>query len=54
VTVSEALLERENMDGSEIKAMIFGAETGTDAATEEVTVPNKTVSPGEGPCVDNA
>jgi cell division protease FtsH len=54
VTVSEALLERENMDGSEIKAMIFGAETGSDAVTEEVAVPNKTVSPGEGPCIDNS
>jgi len=26
IEVSEALLERENMDGSEIKAMLFGEE----------------------------
>ena len=61
IIVSEALLERENMDGSEIKAMIFGAEEATEdepdqtAVTEEETaVAQDTVAPGEGPCVDEA
>jgi len=61
IIVSEALLERENMDGSEIKAMIFGAEEVTEdepdqaAVTEEETaVAQDTVAPGEGPCVDEA
>ena len=61
ILVSEALLERENMDGSEIKAMIFGAEEATEdepdqtAVTEEETaVAQDTVAPGEGPCVDEA
>jgi len=61
IIVSEALLERENMDGSEIKAMIFGAEEVTEdepeqaAGTEEETaVAQDTVAPGEGPCVDEA
>jgi len=61
IIVSEALLERENMDGSEIKAMIFGAEEATEdepdqaAATEEETaVAQDTVAPGEGPCVDES
>ena len=61
IIVSEALLERENMDGSEIKAMIFGAEDATEdepdqaAVTEEESaVAKDTVAPGEGPCVDEA
>jgi len=61
IIVSEALLERENMDGSEIKAMIFGAEEETEdepdqaAVTEEGTaVAQDTVAPGEGPCVDES
>ena len=61
IIVSEALLERENMDGSEIKAMIFGAEEATEdepdqtAVTEEETaVAQDTVAPGEGPCVDES
>jgi cell division protease FtsH len=36
VDVSEALLERETMDGSEIRAMIFGAEEETSVETEDV------------------
>jgi len=51
VKVSEALLERENMDGSEIKAMIFGAEND-NAETEETAVAADSVAPGDGPCVD--
>ena len=61
IIVSEALLERENMDGSEIKAMIFGAEEATEdepdqaAVTEEETaVAQDTVAPAEGPCVDES
>ena len=58
IIVSEALLERENMDGSEIKAMIFGdeqvAEDVAENAGEEATVTQDAVAPGEGPCVDEA
>lgn len=41
IEVSEALLERENMDGSEIRAMIFDeekVETSADAETVEANV----------------
>ncbi|MDT8444587.1 MAG: ATP-dependent zinc metalloprotease FtsH [Desulfuromonadales bacterium] len=48
IKVSEALLERENMDGSEIRAMIFGP---AEPEVEEETVARETVAPGEGPCV---
>ena len=51
IEVSEALLERENMDGSEIKAIIFGSEAPVE---EESAVAAETVAPGEGPCVDDA
>ena len=61
IIVSEALLERENMDGSEIKAMIFGAEEATEdeadqaaVSEEETAVAQDTVAPGEGPCVDES
>ncbi|MEJ2198514.1 MAG: ATP-dependent zinc metalloprotease FtsH [Desulfuromonadales bacterium] len=61
IIVSEALLERENMDGSEIKAMIFGAEEATEDESdqaavkeEETAVAQDTVAPGEGPCVDES
>jgi cell division protease FtsH len=37
IKVSEALLERENMDGSEIRAMIFGTEEGVKEGAEEGT-----------------
>jgi len=51
IKVSEALLERENMDGSEIRAMIFGPPA--ESEVEEETVAKETVAPGEGPCVDD-
>jgi len=35
IKVSEALLERENMDGSEIRTMIFGAEEEAPAKAEK-------------------
>ena len=66
IIVSEALLERENMDGSEIKAMIFGdeqvaetaaegvAEEAGEEAGEETAAAQDTVAPAEGPRVDEA
>ncbi len=54
IKVSEALLERENMDGSEIRAMIFGAEEVVEAVVEDLAVAKDSVAPGEGPCVDEA
>ncbi|MBE0576305.1 MAG: ATP-dependent zinc metalloprotease FtsH [Desulfuromonadales bacterium] len=48
IKVSEALLERENMDGSEIRAMIFGPD---EAEVKEKAVAEEIVAPGEGPCV---
>jgi len=54
IKVSEALLERENMDGSEIRAMIFSPEEETEAAGEEAAPVEGSVAPGEGPCVEEA
>jgi cell division protease FtsH len=51
IKVSEALLERENMDGSEIKAMIFGPD---EAEVKEKAVAEEIVAPGEGPCIGDA
>jgi hypothetical protein len=39
------------MDGSDIKAMIFGADV---ADAEEAAVAEKPVAPGEGPSVGDA
>jgi len=44
VTVSEALLERENLDGSEIREMVFGPESASAEAGGE------SFAPAEGPC----
>jgi cell division protease FtsH len=52
IAVSEALLERENMDGSEIRAMIFSTEDAEAAAQEQSAVAEQAVAPGEGPCVE--
>jgi cell division protease FtsH len=52
VAVSETLLERENMDGSEIRAIIFPAAE-TDEVKNEAVV-EETVAPGAGPCVGDA
>ncbi len=53
IEVSEALLERENMDGSEIKAMIFASEDEVVADVEKPAGADEVVSPGDdGPCVD--
>jgi cell division protease FtsH len=44
VTVSEALLERENLDGSEINEMVFGPAAAATAGTGE------DFAPAAGPC----
>ncbi len=54
IAVSEALLERENMDGSEIRAMIFSPEDAEAAPDDESKLAEKAVAPGEGPCVEEA
>jgi cell division protease FtsH len=49
ITVAEALLERENLDGAEIRTMVFGAAAPPPPVGEA-----ETVAPGEGPCVEDA
>ncbi len=44
--VAEALLERENLDGHELKALVFGS---SEAGEEEG---GKNIAPSEGGCVD--
>ncbi|OHB29384.1 MAG: cell division protein FtsH [Desulfuromonadaceae bacterium GWC2_58_13] len=48
VTVAEALLERENLDGAEIRKMVFGTDGPTPVASQ-----GDTVAPGSGPCLEN-
>ncbi len=45
--LSEALLERETLDGAEIRRLVFGEEPAGEVAGE-------TVAPAAGPCVDGA
>jgi cell division protease FtsH len=45
IRLSEALLERETMDGAEIKQLLYGEKTASTALLGE------TVAPAEGPCV---
>jgi len=55
--IAEALLERETLDGAEIKKMVFGEEKGETAAVGEVHPPSAeqdVVAPGEGPCTEEA
>ncbi len=47
VKVAEALLERENLDGKEIREMVFGPET------EPPVAEGGTVAPADGPCLEN-
>jgi cell division protease FtsH len=47
VKVADALLERENLDGAEIRSMVFGETASAPAATE-----GDTVAPADGPCLD--
>ena len=55
IEVSEALLERENMDGSEIKAIIFASEDEVVADVEKPVGADEVVAPGDdGPCVDES
>jgi cell division protease FtsH len=48
VTVAEALLERENLDGAEIREMVGAAAPTVPAGDGE------TFAPGAGPCVEDA
>ncbi len=50
IDVSEALLERENMDGREIREMIFGAEE--EATTEAGDVPPEVIEDDAAPAAD--
>ncbi len=55
IDVSEALLERENMDGSEIRAMIFPDSEAAEADDEASVGGEETVAPGnDAPCVDES
>jgi len=45
IKVSEALLERENLDGSEIREMVFGA-----AVAQEAEGSGESFAPAAGPC----
>jgi cell division protease FtsH len=49
ITVAEALLERENLDGAEIRTMVFGAAAPPPHVGEA-----ETVAPSEGPCIEDA
>ncbi|WP_432822744.1 ATP-dependent zinc metalloprotease FtsH, partial [Trichloromonas sp.] len=49
VTVAEALLERENLDGAEIHKMVFGVD-GADPVARQ----GETVAPGSGPCLEES
>jgi cell division protease FtsH len=49
VKVAEALLERENLDGAEIRKMVFGE---TAPVVEPPT--GETVAPAEGPCLETS
>jgi len=51
VRVSEVLLERENMDGKELKRLVFGDQA---AGNDEESSGKETVAPGQGPCVDGS
>jgi cell division protease FtsH len=52
VEVSEALLERENMDGKELRRIVFGEEV-TEEQKDDAPMPGETVAPGENSaCVD--
>ena len=46
IRVGEALLERENMDGQELRDLVFGEEV-----FEEDPAGGETIAPSEGPCV---
>jgi len=47
IKVAEALLERENLDGAEIRRMVFG-EPPADVSPAG----GETVAPADGPCLE--
>lgn len=47
IKVAEALLERENLDGAEIRRMVFGEPPG-----EVSPAGGETVAPADGPCLE--
>ncbi len=49
VTIAEALLERETLDGEEIRKMVFG-----DQASPVPEGKGETVAPAAGPCLEEA
>jgi cell division protease FtsH len=53
VLVGEALLEQENLDGAEIRRLVFG-ETPAAEVSAEMPRSGETVAPGAGPCVEEA
>jgi len=46
--VAEALLERENLDGAQIRRMVFGDEQPPEPGEEEGEV----IAPAQGPCLE--
>jgi cell division protease FtsH len=49
IIVAEALLERENLDGAEIRKMVFGEQGPAEKA-----VSGDTIAPGTGSCLEKA
>ncbi|MBE0596729.1 MAG: ATP-dependent zinc metalloprotease FtsH [Desulfuromonadales bacterium] len=49
IRLGEALLERETMDGAEIRQVVFGEEMPAP-----VSRPAETIAPADGPCVEEA
>jgi len=55
VKVAEALLERENLEGREIREMVFGVPEGKpEEKAEPERHEGETVAPANGPCVEDA
>jgi cell division protease FtsH len=51
--LAEALLERETLDGSEIRQIVFG-DMAPEAPQPSPAVPGDTVAPAAGPCLEEA
>jgi cell division protease FtsH len=49
--LAEALLEKETLDGAEIRKLVFGSEA---TVPEEVPTKGETMAPADGPCVEEA
>jgi len=47
--IAQALLERETIDGSELRELVFGASSATAGGADEAKAAD--MSPGSGPCV---